>query len=125
MSDYIANERDVEWLTSSALPGIAAKLLTGDPDTKTHTVLARWDPGSGLPRHAHPSLEQMYILEGECESEGEVYGPGTLIISPAESEHGPYKVGDEGMLTLVSFSGRSGFEDVPEYKERYRSVGLL
>ena len=125
MPQYIVKEKDVESIASSAFPGTAAKILAGDPETKTHTALTRWDPGVEFPPHAHPCLEQIYVLEGECECEGEVYGPGTLFLCPAGQEHGPFKVGDQGWLTLITMSGRSGLEEVPEYKERFQSLGLL
>ena len=126
MPEVIVNEKDVEWIRTPALPGIAAKMLALDKETKAHAMLVRWDPGVVFPPHSHPCLEQMYGLEGECEYQGKVYGPGTHFIWPAGYEHGPFKTGDRGRVTLHIFSGLSGLEErVPELKEYLKSIGVL
>jgi len=126
MPEFIVNEKDVEWLRPAALPGIASKVLAVDTETKAHAMLVRWDPGVEFPPHMHPSLEQIYALEGECEYQGQVYGPGTHFIFPAGYEHGPFRIGDKGWLTLCDFSGLSGLaEMVPELKEYLESIGGL
>ena len=126
MPEYIVNEKDVEWIRSSVFPGTASKILAVDPDTMAHTMFVRWDPGVEFPLHAHPSVEQIYALEGECEHEGKVYGPGTHFVFTGGHEHGPMKIGDEGWVTLIAFSGSSGLEEiVPEVREHFESIGVL
>jgi quercetin dioxygenase-like cupin family protein len=126
LPEVVVNEKDVEWIRPAALPGIAGKILALDKETKAHAMLSRWDPGVVFPPHAHPSLEQGYVLDGECEYQGKVYGPGSHFIYPAGYVHGPFKVGDKGWLTLWVYSGLSGLEEmVPELKEYFKSVGAL
>jgi len=126
MPEVIVTEKDVEWIKSDALPGVAIKILALDKETKAHTMLSRWDPGAVFSPHAHPLLEQQYTLEGECEYQGKVYGPGSHFIFPAGYEHGPWKAGDKGWVFLAVFSGSSGMEEmVPEFKEYLKSIGAL
>jgi anti-sigma factor ChrR (cupin superfamily) len=121
----VVREQDVGWLSSPALPGIELKVLAGDSESKARSTLARWAPGASFPPHAHPSLEQIYTLEGQCEYDGQVYGPGSSFVFPAGGEHGPFQVGDQGWLTLITFSGLSGFEGVPEFREYLEPLGLV
>jgi len=126
MPEVIVNEKDVEWIRPAALPGIAGKILALDRDTKAHAMLSRWGPGVVFPPHAHRCMEQIYVLEGECEYRGKVYGPGSHFILPAGYEHGPWKAGDKGWLFLDVFSGLSGLEEmVPELKEYLKIIGAL
>ena len=62
MPEVIVNEKDVEWIKSAALPGVALKMLALDKETKAHAYLTRWDPGAVFPPHTHPLLEQQYML---------------------------------------------------------------
>ena len=126
MPEVIVDEKDVEWIKSAALPGVALKMLALDKETKAHAMLSIWDPGAVFSPHAHPLLEQMYTLDGDCEYQGKVYGPGSHFIFPAGHEHGPFKTGDRGRLSLHVWAGLSGLEErVPELKEYLKSIGAL
>jgi len=125
MPESVVNEKDVQWLTSSALPGVEVKILAGDSDSKARSSLVRWAPGATYPPHAHPSLEQIYTLEGDCEYNGGVHGAGSSFVFPAGQEHGPFEVGDQGWVTLITFSGLSGLEGVPELREHLEPLGLV
>ncbi|MFC1983094.1 cupin domain-containing protein [Chloroflexota bacterium] len=126
MLEVIMNEKDVEWIKSPALHGVTIKMLALDKEFNAHAFLSRWDPGAVFPPHAHPVLEQQYSLEGECEYQGKVYGPGSHFIFPAGYEHGPFKTGDKGRLALHVWPGLSGLEErVPELKEYLKSIGAL
>ena len=125
MSEIFVNEKNVEWLKLESMPGVSGKLLALDKETKAHAYLAKYEPGTVFPRHSHPCLEQIYILEGEVECDGQVYGPGTHFIFPAGHEHGPFH--NEGPVTeFVVFEGLSGLEEVaPEIKALFESMGAL
>ena len=126
MPEVIVNEKDVEWIKLAALPGVALKMLALDKETKAHAFLSRWDPGAVLPLHAHPCLEQIYVLEGEYQYQGKVYGPGSHTIRTAGYEHGPFKAGDKGCVFLAVYPGLSGMEEmIPELKEYLKSIGAL
>ena len=121
----VVNEKDVEWIKLESLPGVAGKLLALDKDTKAHSYLVKYDPGTVFPRHKHPCLEHIYIVEGEVEYEGDVHTAGTHFISPAGFEHGPFE--NKGPLKeLVFFEGMSGLEEmVPEIRELFKNEGIL
>jgi quercetin dioxygenase-like cupin family protein len=125
MPEVIVNEKNAEWLKLDSLPGVSGKLLALDRDTKAHAYLVNYEPGTDFPRHKHPCLEHVYILEGEVEVEGQRHGPGTHFIFPAGQEHGPFK--NESLLTeLVVFEGISGLEEaVPEIKTLFEEMGIL
>ena len=126
MPEVIVNEKDVEWMGTSVSPGIKRKVLALDKETKAHAVLSRYQPGVVFPRHTHRCMEQGYVLEGECEYQGKILGPGTHIIFPAGCEHGPFKVGDKEWVALWIYPGLSGLEEmVPEIKEYLESIGAL
>ncbi len=40
--------------------------------------------------HAHTSVEQHYVLEGQYKIEGRKYGPSTYQMIPARHTHGPF-----------------------------------
>jgi len=125
MTEVIINERDVEWMTISAYPGIALKILGIDKETKAHAIMVKWNPGVSVTPHSHPSLEHAYVLEGDWEYEGKVYGPGTYFIFPAGFDHGPFKSSKKGLITLSILQGLSGLEEsVPEFKQRFERLGI-
>ena len=126
MPEIVVNEKDVEWDKSTVTPGVAGKMLAFDKETKAHAMLVRYDPGVVVPSSSCPCLEQVYVLEGEREYDGKVYGPGTHHIRPAGYEHGPVKAGEKGCVVLCVFSGLSGIEETePEFKEYLKSIGAL
>ena len=126
MPEIVVNEKDVEWDKSTVTPGVAGKMLAFDKETKAHAMLVRYDPGVVVPSSSCPCLEQVYVLEGEREYDGKVYGPGTHHIRPAGYEHGPVKAGEKGCVVLCVFSGLSGIEEMePELKKYLKSIGAL
>ncbi len=127
MPEAIVNEKDVQWMKLESLPGpgVEGKLLAVDRDTKAHSFLVKYEAGTVFPPHRHTCLEQVYILEGEVEYGGKVYGPGTHLIFPAGYEHGTF-TNKVQLIELVMFEGMSGLEEmVPEIKELYKSKGML
>jgi len=50
-------------------------------------ALLRYAPGAGVPRHRHPALETILVLEGVQSDERGDYPAGTLILNPAGTEH--------------------------------------
>lgn len=126
MPEVIVNERDVDWMTVSAYPGLKLKILAVDKETKAHAIMVKWEPGVSVTPHAHPSLEHAYVLDGAWEYKGKVYGPGTYFIFPAGYEHGPFRSGEKGLVTLSILQGCSGLEEtVPEFEEYSKHIGLI
>ena len=124
MSATIVNANNVEWTKIESLTGVSGKLLAYDKETNSHAFLVEYEPGTEFPRHSHPSLEHVYILAGEVETEGQIHGAGTHLIFPAGHEHGPFY--NKAPLTeLVVFQGPSGLEDMPEIKTLLAGLGIL
>ena len=58
-----------------------------------------------VPAHVHPlANEQVYILSGDWEEEGQVHGPGTFFYAPRGERHGPHVARTE-VVSLTHFDG--------------------
>jgi anti-sigma factor ChrR (cupin superfamily) len=97
-SRYI-NTDSVPWIETT--PGNKMKVIYHDPDTGMLTILARLEPGSGIPAHVHEDLEQTYVLEGSLvDDEGECTA-GNFVIRAKGSRHAP--IAPNGCTMLVFF----------------------
>ena len=77
------------------------KVIYHDPDTGMLTILAKLDPGAGIPAHVHEDLEQTYVLEGSLvDDEGECTA-GNFVIRAKGSRHSP--TAPKGCTMLVFF----------------------
>lgn len=56
--------------------GILMKVLSMDSATGLATSLIKMSPGMRLEPHRHKGLEEIFILEGDCNVNGEDLGPG-------------------------------------------------
>jgi ChrR Cupin-like domain len=54
---------NIDWKPSQ-FEGIQIKVLYERPETGELTCLLKWEPGTTLPFHQHPELEQSFVLEG-------------------------------------------------------------
>ena len=97
-SRYIDTE-SVPWVETT--PGNKMKVIYHDPATDMLTIVARLEPGAGIPAHVHEDLEQTYILEGSLvDDEGECTA-GNFVIRPKGSRHAP--TAPNGCTMLVFF----------------------
>jgi anti-sigma factor ChrR (cupin superfamily) len=97
-SRYI-NTESVPWIETT--PGNKMKVIYHDPATDMLTIVARLEPGAGIPAHVHEDLEQTYILEGSLvDDEGECTA-GNFVIRPKGSRHAP--TAPHGCTMLVFF----------------------
>jgi len=64
------------------------------------TILLKLPKGFHLEGHTHMYNEQHLVLDGEYESEGEVYSSGTYRLIHAEKDHGPF-TSKGGAIVLV------------------------
>ena len=78
--------------------GIEICRLRADPPV---VALLRYAPGARVPRHRHPGLETVLVLEGSQRDERGTYGPGTLVVNPAGSTHAV--ASDEGCVVLIQW----------------------
>jgi anti-sigma factor ChrR (cupin superfamily) len=97
-SRYIETDT-VPWIETT--PGNKMKVIYHDPVTDMLTIVARLEPGAGIPAHVHEDLEQTFILEGSLvDDEGECTA-GNFVIRPKGSRHAP--VAPKGCTMLVFF----------------------
>lgn len=54
---------EMDWKPSQ-FEGIAIKVLYENKEIGEMTCLLRWQPGTTLPFHKHPEIEQSYVIEG-------------------------------------------------------------
>ena len=73
-----------EWETIR-WPGQTGKMLfhpRADRPTEPNAGIVRYEAGSRHPLHQHDFAQVWYILQGEFQIGGEVYGPGTMVYHP-------------------------------------------
>ena len=89
----------VPWIEMT--PGNKIKVIYHDPATDMLTILAKLEPGAGIPAHVHEDLEQTFVLEGSLvDTEGECTA-GNFVIRPKGSHHAP--TAPKGCTMLVFF----------------------
>jgi anti-sigma factor ChrR (cupin superfamily) len=89
----------VPWIETG--PGNKMKVIYYDPASGMLTILARLEPGAGIPAHVHEDLEQTYVLEGSLvDDEGECTA-GNFVIRAKGSRHAP--TAPNGCTMLVFF----------------------
>lgn len=69
------------------LPGVLAKRVWADPDTKRAAMFIRFAPGASLARHVHAGDELLYVLEGSVADEHAVVTAGTVGYRPDGCTH--------------------------------------
>lgn len=69
-------------------------------DEKGKTILLKLPKGFLQGPHSHITTEQHFVVEGEYESDGEVYDVGSYQIFEEHEEHGPF-YSKNGALILV------------------------
>ena len=61
-STYV-KPQDMDWAPTQ-FAGVSIKVLYEDKEKGEMTCLLKWAPGTSLPLHKHPEIEQTYVLEG-------------------------------------------------------------
>jgi len=97
----VARPATSDWQAHGA-SGFSYKPLFEDPSTGQRTMLMKVEAGSLAPPHAHESLEQVYVLEGEFHDEYRTYGPGDFIVRAPGAIHTGGS--DSGALVLLVYS---------------------
>lgn len=82
--------------------GVMMKLLNFDKELGLATSLVRMSPGTYLPEHRHEGVEQFYILEGDCNINGEILGPGDYHRAESGSVHNSTSTQNGTMFLLVA-----------------------
>lgn len=70
----IVRANEGEW--REVAPGAFFKQLFADRQRETVTWMVKMEPGSRLPKHHHPGVEESIVLSGDCWVNGELFNPG-------------------------------------------------
>jgi anti-sigma factor ChrR (cupin superfamily) len=97
----IVRSQNVKW-RKYTVAGISFANLYVDQEKREFTCLMRLEAGVEFPLHRHGGVEEVFMLEGDLEVEGELCHPGDYIRSFPNSIHGP--VSHNGCLLLVKSS---------------------
>jgi hypothetical protein len=77
----------MEWQELTEFPGTGqVKYLRSREPGSGSTMMVRLPAGGQINPHSHVKVVQHYILEGECETDGKVYGAGTYRLFPAQAD---------------------------------------
>lgn len=74
----------------------------GDGEDQTVLALLRYQAGASVPRHRHPGVETILVLEGSQSDESGCYPAGSLIINPIGSEHSVWS--EHGCVVLIQWN---------------------
>lgn len=64
-------------------------------------ALLRYEAGASVPKHRHPGLETIIVLEGEQSDEYGDYPKGSFVINPPGSEHSVWS--PDGCVVLIQW----------------------
>jgi anti-sigma factor ChrR (cupin superfamily) len=82
------------------VPGFRTKLLSRGPHPGYQVMLIALAPGGKVPDHGHVGTEEIYMLSGHLDTEGQVMGPGDFLRAEAGTHHRGV-VSPEGCLALL------------------------
>ncbi len=103
MKEVIHHTAYMKWGELRAFPGPAdGKILREDAETGAKTLLVRLPPGAHVIAHGHRGIVQHYVLEGQYETEGQLFGPGSYRMMP-EHYDVPSISTTEGVTILMIF----------------------
>ena len=103
MAEITLDTSQMTWKDAPSYPsGTKTKVLRAEGETRT--ILLKLPPGFRMSSHTHIYGEQHFVLEGEYETGGKEYGPGTYQHIPAHTNHGPY-TSRTGAVVLVIWEG--------------------
>ena len=92
-------------------PGCYIKVLGQYPETSMFAGYFKMQPHSDAPEHENLPDELDYALEGKVETDGKMYGPGTLFHRQAGVMHKPPITHENGVLVNTTFADSSGREE--------------
>ena len=78
-------------------PGESVRSLIDDP-TGYRTMLLQVAPGPLGEMHAHDTIEQIYVLEGDFFDDEASYGPGDFVVRMPGTQH---RAGSRGGCTMI------------------------
>ena len=111
-STYVSPQ-DMEWKPSQ-FEGIDIKVLYEDTERGEMTCLLRWAPGTTLPFHKHPEIEQSYVIEGAFSDHDGIARAGEFVWRQTGSMHETHSAQGCTILAIYRkpniFRNSAGFE---------------
>ena len=102
MKEIIAKAFEIEWDAASGYPaGTQWKVLRRGSQGEPKTILLKLAPSFEIASHSHMYIEHHYVLNGEYESQGERFPPGTYRLIPKHMNHGPFRSSAGAELLVV------------------------
>ncbi len=98
-STYV-KPQDMDWKPSQ-FEGIDIKVLYEDKALGELTCLLRWQPGTTLPFHKHPEIEQSYVLSGSFSDHDGICRAGEYVWRKPGSQHETHSA--EGCVILAVY----------------------
>lgn len=105
----------LDW-TPSQFDGIAMKVLYRDEAKGEMTVLLKWEPGTTLPFHRHPEIEQSWVLEGSFYDHDGICRAGEFVWRKPGSLHETKT--DEGCTILAIYRKPNVFFHTEGFKPK-------
>jgi quercetin dioxygenase-like cupin family protein len=93
-----------DWVDVPELRLRYKSLPFGSEGEETRAVLVRYDPGSEVPVHHHPSDYCSLVVEGSVEVTRKLHEVGSVRIVKAGTAYGPLKIGESGCTVIDIFA---------------------
>jgi len=99
--EVMLNTSDMAWQEAEGYPpGTGIKVLRKGSRTHGLTILLKLPANWSFGKHCHTAVEQHYVLEGEYESQGQVFPQGSYQLILKDTNHGPFTT-KSGAIVLV------------------------
>lgn len=83
-------------------PGIRVHWLAKGGAAEPSVAVLAYEPGASVPRHRHQGLETIVVLDGVQSDENGDYGPGSMILNSAGTEHSVWS--EAGCVVLIQWT---------------------
>jgi anti-sigma factor ChrR (cupin superfamily) len=101
MKEAALNYQEMQWEKAPNYPpGTMMKVLRRDEEGCPLTIILKVGEGFKMESHSHVGIEQHFVLEGEYQSEGDIYQAGYYRLIPERTSHGPFH-SEKGAVILV------------------------
>jgi len=105
--------QDMDWKPSQ-FEGVEIKVLYEDAARGEMTCLLRWQPGTTLPFHKHPEIEQSYVIAGSFSDHDGICRAGEYVYRHPGSMHETHSAEGCTILAIYRkpniFRNSAGFE---------------
>lgn len=117
-STYV-KPQDMEWKPSQ-FEGIEIKVLYQDQARGEMTCLLRWQPGTTLPFHKHPEIEQSYVISGSFSDHDGISRAGEYVWRKPGSMHETHSA--EGCVILAIYRKANIFRNSAGFKPGSKQI---